>query len=184
MTAELALAVHVLVSFPVEYLHWCIRVFTLISAGGVMYDLQFDLAPMFFLAIFWLLEVIFSAQLAKALWGCGRVRLTIANMDADANQEIDIEEFVRAGGTREDFEQLDADGSGTVSQTELDAYQDAGHTLYRRDDFDNDPLRESSSPLSGRVNPDITEEAQALATALEEAEEKEMEAPTSLIPPV
>ena len=145
MTAELALAVHVLVSFPTTYLHWCIRVFTLISAGGVMYDLQFQFAPRFCFGIFWLLEALFSEKLARKVTGAGRVKLTMANMDAEGDGEIELEEFLRAGGSVEDFESIDVDGSGTITLEELDAHQAAGHTLYQCDDHDDD---KSANPYS------------------------------------
>ena len=146
MTAELALAVHVLVSFPVTYLHWCIRVFTLISVGGVMYDLQFQLAPMAVLGIFWILEVMLSEKIARNLLGAGRVKLTMANMDTEGDGEIDLEEFMRAGGSQEDFEKIDTDGGGSITLEELEAYEAAGNTLYRCESYDEDNY--SASPAS------------------------------------
>ena len=52
--------------------------------------------------------------------------LKVTNLDADGDGKIDLEEFIAAGGTEDAFIVLDADGSGFVTQNELDAFKAAG----------------------------------------------------------
>ena len=62
-----------------------------------------------------------KAQGGKYLLSKLQKEKTMANLDADGDSKIDLGEFIAAGGTEAEFAVLDADGSGFVTQEELDA---------------------------------------------------------------
>ena len=52
--------------------------------------------------------------------------------DADGDGQIDLQEFLAAGGTAAGFAMLDADGSGFITQEELDVATASGVEVWGR----------------------------------------------------
>ena len=49
--------------------------------------------------------------------------MTMTNLDGDNDGKVDLQEFLDAGGTIAEFTLLDTDGSGGITQDELEAYR-------------------------------------------------------------
>jgi len=61
----------------------------------------------------------------EAAQSMGKFALNTTNLDEDGDGKVSLEEFIAAGGTREQFNAIDADGDGTLTTKELKTYRDS-----------------------------------------------------------
>ena len=66
-------------------------------------------------------EIVATELWAVSLWR--RITMTMTNLDGDNDGIVDLQEFLDAGGSIAEFTLLDTDGSGGITQEELDAYR-------------------------------------------------------------
>ena len=66
-------------------------------------------------------EIVATELWAVSLWR--RITMTMTNLDGDNDGKVDLQEFLDAGGTIAEFTLLDTDGSGGITQDELEAYR-------------------------------------------------------------